>query len=107
MPRFAPHPSRRPALISGASSGIGAATATLLAAAGHPVALGARRADACEELAETIRKEGGEAFAHALDIGRDESVERFVAAATEALGDPEIAVSSAGDLGTDRVHEMT
>lgn len=106
MPRFAPQPERRPALISGASSGIGAATATLLAAAGHPVALGARRAGTCEELAETIRKEGGEAFAHVLDVADTDSVEKFVSAATDTLGDPEIVVSSAGDLGTERVHEM-
>jgi len=106
MPRFVPHPSRRPALISGASSGIGAATASLLAAAGHPVALGARRADKCEELAETIRKDGGEAFVHPLDVRSDDSVRDFFAASTEALGDPEIVVSSAGDLGAERIHEL-
>jgi NAD(P)-dependent dehydrogenase (short-subunit alcohol dehydrogenase family) len=106
MPRFAPHPPRRPALISGASSGIGAATAVLLAAAGHPVALGARRAGKCKELAETIRNDGGEAFVHPLDVSSDSSVQAFVAAATAALGDPEIVVSSAGDLSTERVHEL-
>ena len=54
MPRFDPHPARRPALIAGASSGIGAATATELAARGFPVALGARRVDKCEEIAAHI-----------------------------------------------------
>jgi NADP-dependent 3-hydroxy acid dehydrogenase YdfG len=39
------HPDRRPAVIAGASSGIGAETAKVLAATGHPVALGARRVD--------------------------------------------------------------
>ena len=59
MPRFEPHPARRPTLIAGASSGIGAATATELASRGFPVALGARRVDRCEQLAEQIRRDGG------------------------------------------------
>ena len=59
MPRFDPHPARRPTLIAGASSGIGAATAAVLAARGFPVALGARRVDKCEVLAEQIRAGGG------------------------------------------------
>ena len=45
MPRFEPHPARRPAIVAGASSGIGAATAIELAAHGFPVALGARRVE--------------------------------------------------------------
>jgi NAD(P)-dependent dehydrogenase (short-subunit alcohol dehydrogenase family) len=65
MPRFDPHPARRPTLIAGASSGIGAATAIELAARGFPVALGARRVDKCEELAARIRADGGDAVAHA------------------------------------------
>ncbi|MQY03082.1 SDR family oxidoreductase [Actinomadura macrotermitis] len=106
MPRFAPHPERRPAVVSGASSGIGAATARALAAAGHPVALGARRARVCAELAAEIREAGGEAFAHALDVADSDSVTAFAAAAERALGDIEIVVSSAGDLAADRVHEL-
>jgi len=54
------HPDRRPAVISGASSGIGAETARKLAAAGFPVALGARRVDRLEEIVSRIRAEGGE-----------------------------------------------
>ena len=68
MARFEPHPQRRPAIIAGASSGIGAATATELAARGFPVALGARRVDKCEELAARIRADGGEAMALSLDV---------------------------------------
>ena len=49
MPRFAPPPDRRPAIVAGASSGIGAATARELARRGFPVALGARRVDKLTE----------------------------------------------------------
>lgn len=88
MPRFQPHPQRRTALIAGASSGIGAATAIALATAGYPVALGARRADKCEELAATIRAGGGEAVACPLDVSDDESVKRFAATVADELGRP-------------------
>ncbi|TDB92468.1 SDR family oxidoreductase [Actinomadura sp. 7K534] len=106
MPRFDPHPGRRPVAVAGASSGIGAATAAALAAAGHPVALGARRVDKCEELAATIRAGGGEAFAHALDVGDADSVKAFAAAAEDALGPVEVVVSGAGDLSAGRLHEL-
>lgn len=106
MPRFDPHPQRRPALISGASSGIGAATARALAAAGHPVALGARRLQECEKIAAAVREEGGEAIAAHLDVGERGSVRDFVAAAEEALGPPEVLVSGAGDIEAAQVHEQ-
>jgi NADP-dependent 3-hydroxy acid dehydrogenase YdfG len=101
MPRFPPHPERRPAFIAGASSGIGAATAAALSALGHPVALGARRD--CSELATKITADGGEAFAAPLDVSQD--VIAFIAAATAAIGPPEILLCSAGDLTTGLVHE--
>jgi NADP-dependent 3-hydroxy acid dehydrogenase YdfG len=95
---FDPHPRRRPAFIAGASSGIGAATAEALAAAGYPVALGARRDKVCRELASKINSEGGEAVAVELDVSDDASVRAFVKAATDALGPPEVLVCSAGDI---------
>lgn len=98
MPRFDPNPARRTALISGASSGIGAATAYALAELGHPVALGARRVDECEAIAEKIRSNGGEAFACFLDVTDGTSVDEFVASSEAALGPTEILVSGAGDL---------
>lgn len=106
MPRFEPNPERRPALVAGASSGIGAATAVALAALGHPVALGARRAQLCEELAAKIRADGGEAFAHRLDVTDPASVDEFVTAAEAALGPTEILVSGAGDIEFALVGEM-
>ncbi len=106
MPRFEPNPLRRPAIISGASSGIGTATAYALAELGHPVALGARRLAECEAIAEKIRGEGGEAFAHVLDVTETGSVDEFVTASEEALGSTEIVLSGAGDLEFALVHEM-
>lgn len=106
MPRFEPNPARRPVLIAGASSGIGAASAVALAALGHPVALGARRVDQCEELAEKIRADGGEAIAHRLDVTDQASVDEFVTAAEQAHGPTEILVSGAGDLEFSLIHEM-
>lgn len=106
MPRFEPHPSRRPALIAGASSGIGAATAVALAEQGHPVALGARRVDVCAQLAEKIRADGGQALALRLDVTDGASVDEFVTAAQAALGPAEIVLSGAGDLEFALAHDM-
>ncbi|MFQ6327182.1 SDR family oxidoreductase [Nocardia sp. CWNU-33] len=106
MPRFEPHPVRRPALVAGASSGIGAATAVALAELGHPVTLGARRTDQCEALAQKIRDSGGEAFAHQLDVTDPTSIDTFVTAAEAALGPTEILVSGAGDIEFGPVHDM-
>ena len=107
MPRFDPHPKRRPAIVAGASSGIGAATAGELARRGFPVALGARRVDKCEELAQQIRAGGGEATAIALDVTDPGSVKSFVAQAVADLGDIEVLVAGAGDTLTGRLHEIS
>ncbi|MFW0788820.1 SDR family oxidoreductase [Gordonia sp. CPCC 205333] len=106
MPRFGPHPVRRPVLIAGASSGIGAATAQLLGAAGYPVALGARRVEKCQETAEQISAAGGEAVAVPLDVTDTASVLEAVAKSQAALGALEVVISGAGDLAVGRAHEM-
>ena len=59
---------QRTAVVTGASSGIGAATAVKLAEAGYHVVLAARRADRVEALAGRIRERGGQADAHRLDV---------------------------------------
>lgn len=88
-------------VVTGASSGIGEATARVLAAAGQRVVLGARRVERCEEIAAEIRDGGGEAVAHALDVADLSSVAAFVKAAEAAYGPIEVVVSNAGDvLGT-------
>jgi NADP-dependent 3-hydroxy acid dehydrogenase YdfG len=107
MPRFEPHPARRPAIVAGASSGIGAATAAELAGRGFPVALGARRVDKLTELVEQIRADGGEAVAFPLDITDADSVKSFVTQTIEALGEIELLVSGAGDMSPGRIHEIS
>lgn len=107
MPRFEPHPARRPALVAGASSGIGAATATELATRGFPVALGARRVDRCQQLADAIVADGGEAVALPLDVTKPDSVQKFVERATDQLGDIELLVAGAGDTHFGRLYETT
>lgn len=107
MARFEPHPDRRPAIVAGASSGIGAATAKQLAAHGFPVALGARRVEKCQELVEEIKATGGEAVALPLDVTDADSVKSFVHGATEALGEIEVLVAGAGDTNFGRLYEMS
>jgi NAD(P)-dependent dehydrogenase (short-subunit alcohol dehydrogenase family) len=97
MPRFDPQPDRRPAVVTGASSGIGAETARVLAGAGHPVVLGARRVAVCEEIAEEIRNGGGEAAAFHLDLADPGSIGRFAKEA-EAFGPVEVLVSNAAKI---------
>ena len=99
-------PARRPVVVGGASSGIGAAAAVTLARAGHPVALGARRVDKCEEVAAEIVRNGGVASAYALDVRDTSSVEAFAKAVTADLGDIEVLVSNAGHVAPGIVHEV-
>jgi NADP-dependent 3-hydroxy acid dehydrogenase YdfG len=105
MSKYA-QPERRPAVVTGASSGIGAATALSLAAAGHPVALGARRTDKCEEVAAQIRESGGEATVHPLDLTDADSVDAFAKAVTADLGDIEVVISNAGAVAPGTIHEV-
>lgn len=82
--------------ITGASSGIGEATARLLAAKGARVMLGARRVDRLTALVEEIREAGGEAHSMALDVTRPEQVEAFVAAAQQRFGGLDVMINNAG-----------
>jgi NADP-dependent 3-hydroxy acid dehydrogenase YdfG len=98
VPAFPAHPERRPAVVTGASSGLGRAIAVALGAAGHPVALGARRRHRLEEAAAEIRAAGGEAVALPLDLHDGDSVERFAKEAESVQGPTEVLVSCAGDV---------
>jgi NAD(P)-dependent dehydrogenase (short-subunit alcohol dehydrogenase family) len=99
-------PARRPTVVTGASSGIGAATALVLGAQGFPVALGARRIEKCEEVAAQIRENGGEAVVHPLDLTDDASVSDFAKAVNADLGDVEVVVSNAGAVGPGTITEV-
>nr|WP_027927613.1 SDR family oxidoreductase [Amycolatopsis benzoatilytica] len=82
--------------ITGASSGIGEATARLLAARGCAVVLGARREDRLGALVEEIRAGGGQAVAVATDVTRLAEMERLVACAVEEFGRLDVLVGNAG-----------
>ncbi len=86
----------RTVALTGASGGIGRATARLLAARGATVVLGARRAEPLDTLAEEIRAAGGHALVRATDVRRRENLEALVATAVERTGRLDAIVNSAG-----------
>src|SRR6516164_7513288 len=84
------------ALVTGSSSGIGAATARRLAAEGAAVALVARRRDRLEGLAATIRAEGGAALVVQADVTSQQQAADAVEQAIVGLGRLDIVVNNAG-----------
>jgi NADP-dependent 3-hydroxy acid dehydrogenase YdfG len=98
------HPARRPALVTGASSGIGEAVARRLAEEGHPVAIAARRVERLESLAEELRAEGAAVAVVPLDLGDPTSVHSAERSAAAALGAIEVLVSVAGDVLPSKAH---
>jgi NAD(P)-dependent dehydrogenase (short-subunit alcohol dehydrogenase family) len=88
--------ARRVAVVTGASTGIGRATAVALGALGWRVALGARRADKLEETAGLVIEAGGEAFPRALDVTDAGSVDAFADTVEDVLGPIDVLVNNAG-----------
>jgi len=82
--------------VTGASAGIGAATARLLGARGARVVLGARRKDALARIVAEIEADGGHARACAADVTRPEDLRRLVALAVEQFGRLDALVANAG-----------
>jgi NADP-dependent 3-hydroxy acid dehydrogenase YdfG len=82
--------------ITGASSGIGEATARLLAERGAVVVLGARRTERLDKITQEIRDQGGRAVARATDVTRPEDLQRLTAVAVEEFGRLDVLVSNAG-----------
>lgn len=87
------------ALITGASSGIGRATAELFAARGAKVVVAARREDELAELVRKLTGQGAEATYVVADVSRAADVERVVAHAVEKFGGIDCAINNAGFEG--------
>jgi len=82
--------------VTGASSGIGEATALVCARAGAAVALAARRGERIDELAQRIAGEGGRAIAVRADVGEEQQARDFVRRAHDQLGRLDVLVNNAG-----------
>src|SRR5260370_28815985 len=93
---------RRTAVVTGASSGIGAASASRLAQAGYRVVLAARRADRLAEVAARITEAGGEAEVSVLDVTDRPQVDAFAAGLTAC---DVLACTAGGATGTETVAE--
>lgn len=87
---------RKVVAITGASSGIGAATARLLAGRGARLVLAARRAEPLQSLADEIAGAGGEAICAATDVSRRQDLADLVALACERYGRLDVLVGNAG-----------
>ena len=87
------------ASVTGASSGIGRATAKLFAAEGAKVVVGARRQAELDSLVEEIKASGGDAVAIAGDVRSEAYHKALVAAAVERYGKLDVAFNNAGTLG--------
>jgi len=90
---------QRVALVTGATSGIGLATARHLAAQGHRVFLGARTAENVATTVKDLREQGYEADGRPVDVRSTEAVEAYVRAAVDRYGPVAILVNNAGRSG--------
>jgi NADP-dependent 3-hydroxy acid dehydrogenase YdfG len=88
--------NKKVVLVTGASSGIGEATARTLAANGHQVVLGARRTDRLEKIVAEIRQAGGTAEFCKLDVADRADVQAFVDFAREKFGRVDVMFNNAG-----------
>ena len=98
---------RAVAVVTGASSGIGAETALAFARRGYAVVLAARRADRLEEVARRCRACGGQATAVPTDVAGEREVDALVAAAAAEHGRVDVMVNNAGQGLIARVHETS
>ncbi|OWR32674.1 oxidoreductase [Saccharibacillus sp. O23] len=97
---------RKVVIVTGASSGIGEATALLLAAQGAKLVLGARRPEALEDLVSRIAEAGGEAVSVSTDVSRREEVSALVDLAMQRYGKLDVYVGNAGVMPISRLEEL-
>jgi NADP-dependent 3-hydroxy acid dehydrogenase YdfG len=97
---------RRGAVVTGASSGVGASIAEAFGKLGWSVAIGARREERLADTAKNVETAGGRAFAAHLDVTRADSIEEFFAAAERAIGPIDVVVNNAGLGVPGRIHEL-
>ncbi len=90
--------NRRLAVVTGAGSGIGAAVARALCAAGARVVLADRDVEAVKSVADSLRQAGYSAWAYALDVTHSEAVQSLAAEVMATQGDAAILVNNAGML---------
>ena len=83
-------------VITGASSGLGEATARLLSAQGATVVLGARRVERLKSLADELNAKGGKALAVATDVTHCDQVKKLVDAAVQKFGRIDVMINNAG-----------
>ncbi|MFD6138100.1 SDR family oxidoreductase [Promicromonospora sp. NPDC060271] len=93
-------------LVTGASSGIGEATALRLASEGHHVVLGARRTDRLQAVVEKIHSDGGAASAHRLDVTDRDDVRAVVDRVVEEHGRIDVIVNNAGVMPLSRLDAL-
>lgn len=92
-------------VITGATSGIGEATARLLSAAGAYVVLGARRLDKLTALADEITAAGGKAEVVQTDVSNRQDVEALVGKAVEVFGRIDVLINNAGIMPNSRLDQ--
>lgn len=93
-------------VITGASSGLGEATARHLASLGAKVVLGARRLERMEVIVQDIKASGGQAVALSTDVTRKEDVAALIETAVEAFGQVDVMINNAGLMAIAPISEL-
>ena len=83
-------------LITGASSGIGEATARLLSEQGHRIVMGARRTDRLQSLADNLNWNGGQVVYQQVDVTKLTDLHKLVELAIQTYGGVDVIVNNAG-----------